>query len=266
MLSARVLWSASALFASCAVSGFVAAQSPTAPAPVEFDAASIKENKTLDAGGTFRLMPRGIGITAQHMPARNLITIAYQLQPFQLLAAPDWARETAYDINAKTGHTAAREQLFVMLQALLTDRFKLAFHRETRQLDGFALVRLRANSLGPTLRPSSLDCATASSAIPRCRQGGITTSPTSGSAKLSGSPIWSLLQIIISQVGAPVSDDTQLTGNFDIELRWSNEVAPSDDLRSIYTALQEQLGLKLERRRVSSEVFVVDRFEHPSPD
>ena len=266
MLSARVLWSASAFFASCAISSFVAAQSPTAPAPAEFDAASIKENKTLDAGGTFRLMPRGIGITAQHMPARNLITIAYELQPFQLIGAPDWARETAYDINAKTGHTAAREQLFVMLQALLTDRFKLAFHRETRQLDGFALVRLRANSLGPTLRPSSLDCATAFSTVPRCRQGGIKMSPTSGSVNVAGLPIWSLLQIIIGQVGAPVSDDTQLTGNFDIELRWSNEVAPSDDLRSIYTALQEQLGLKLERRRVSSEVFVVDRFEHPSPD
>jgi len=91
-------------------------------------------------------------------------------------------------------------------------------------------------------------------------------SPTSGLVNVAGLPIWSLLQIIIGQVGAPVSDDTQLTGNFDIELRWSNEVAPSDDLRSIYTALQEQLGLKLERRRVSSEVFVVDRFEHPSPD
>ena len=89
---------------------------------------------------------------------------------------------------------------------------------------------------------------------------------TSGSVNVAGVPIWSLLQIIIGQVGSPVSDDTELTGTFDIELRWSNEVAPSDDLRSIYTALQEQLGLKLERRRVSSEVFVVDRFEHPSPD
>jgi uncharacterized protein (TIGR03435 family) len=90
--------------------------------------------------------------------------------------------------------------------------------------------------------------------------------PTSASVKIAGVPIWSLLQIIIGQVGAPVSDDTELTGTFDIELRWSNEVAPSDDLRSIYTALQEQLGLKLERRRVSSEVFVIDRVERPSPD
>jgi hypothetical protein len=108
MLSARVLWFASALFASCALSGFVAAQSPTVPAPVEFDAASIKENKTLDAGGTFDLMPRGIGITAQHMPARNLITIAYQLQRSSARRARLGTGD-ACDINAKTGHTAARE-------------------------------------------------------------------------------------------------------------------------------------------------------------
>jgi len=63
-----------------------------------------------------------------------------------------------------------------------------------------------------------------------------------------------------------VSDDTQLTGTFDVDLRWSNEVAPQDDLRSIFTAVQEQLGLKLERRRVTAEVFVVDRIERPTPD
>jgi uncharacterized protein (TIGR03435 family) len=84
--------------------------------------------------------------------------------------------------------------------------------------------------------------------------------------KAVGVPIWSVLQLIISEVGAPVSDATQLTGTFDVDLRWSNEVAPSDDLRPISTALQEQLGLKLERRRVPAEVFIIDRVEHPAPD
>jgi uncharacterized protein (TIGR03435 family) len=80
------------------------------------------------------------------------------------------------------------------------------------------------------------------------------------------SPIWGLIQLVIGRVGAPVSDETQLVGTFDVDLSWSNDVAPTNDLPSIFTALQEQLGLKLEHRRVSAEVFIVDRFEHPTPD
>lgn len=233
----------------------------TPPAQLEFDVASIKENRSLDAGGTMRLMPGG-GITAQHLPARSFITIAYQLQPFQLIGAPDWTRDTYYDITAKPAGSATREQNFTMLQALLTDRFKLAFHRENRQLDGFALVRMRKDRLGPDLRPSTVDCEKAFATTPQCRGGGITTT----TMKAVGVPIWSVLQLVISHVGAPVSDDTELTGTFDVDLRWSNEVAPQDDLRSIFTAVQEQLGLKLERRRVTAEVFVVDRIERPTPD
>ena len=226
---------------------------------VTFDVASIKENKSLDAGGTMRLMPGG-GIRVVHLPARQLVTIAYQLQPFQLVGDPEWARSTYYDIEAKPVDTATREQTFAMLQALLVERFRLAFHRESRQLDGFALVRERTNGLGPNLRPSSVDCEKAFTATPRCRQGRI----TSDTMIAVGTPIWSLLQLVISQVGAPVSDETQLTGPFDFDLRWSNEVAPSGDLPSIYTALQEQLGLKLERRRVAAEMFIVDRLERAS--
>jgi uncharacterized protein (TIGR03435 family) len=81
-----------------------------------------------------------------------------------------------------------------------------------------------------------------------------------------GVPMWSLLQFVISMVNAPVSDETMLTGTYDLELRWSNEVAPSDDSASIFQALQDQLGLKLERRRVQTEVLVVDRIDRPGPD
>lgn len=230
-------------------------------AQVEFDAASIRENTSLDAGGTMRLLPGG-GIRVQNLPARSLVTIAYQLQPFQLVDAPNWARDTRYDVEARPAGGATREQTFAMLQALLVERFKLAFHRESRQVDGFALARVRPNGLGPNLRPSSVDCEKAFAATPRCRQGGI----TSDTMTAVGSPMWSLLQLVVSKVSAPVSDETQLTGPFDFELRWSNEVAPAGDQQSIYTALHEQLGLKLERRRVTTEVFVVDRMERPAPN
>jgi uncharacterized protein (TIGR03435 family) len=149
-----------------------------------------------------------------------------------------------------------------MLQALLRDRFRLAFRRESRQLDGFALVRMRANALGPNLTASAVDCEKDFSSTPQCRQGGI----TSDTMRAVGAPMWNLLQLVIGRVGAPVSDETQLAGAYDFDLRWSDDLVPSDDRPTIYTALQEQLGLKLERRRVMSEMVVVERMERASPN
>jgi uncharacterized protein (TIGR03435 family) len=228
-------------------------------AQFEFEVASLKESKSLDTGGTMRFMPDG-GIRGQNMPARSLITIAYQLQPYQLVGAPDWTRDTRYDIDARPSDVATREQSRAMLQALLVERFRLTFHRESRQIDGFALVRAREGRLGPNLRPSNVDCEQAFSSAPRCREGAI----TSDAMRAVGTPMWSLVQLVISQVGAPVSDETQLAGTYDFDLRWSNEVAPPDDRQTIYTALQEQLGLKLERRRVMDDVLIIDGMERAS--
>src|SRR5436190_24355324 len=78
-------------------------------AQLEFDAASIKENKTLAGGGSLRFMPGG-GITAVHIPARGFITIAFDLKGFQLVGAPDWWQDAPYDLVAKPEGTATREQ------------------------------------------------------------------------------------------------------------------------------------------------------------
>lgn len=228
---------------------------------VEFDVASIKESKTLASGGTMRLMPGG-GILVEHLPARSLITIGYKLQPYQLIGAPDWTRNTYYDINAKPSAASSRAQTFEMIQALLVERFSFRGHREQRMLDGYALVPMKSGELGPALKVSSVDCEKEFATTPRCRQGGITAT----TMKAAGTPMWSLLQFVISMVNAPVSDETMLTGTYDFELRWSNDVAPADDSPTIFLALQDQLGLKLERRRVQSEVLIVDRLEHPTPD
>jgi len=237
----------------------------TPAAQVEFDAASIKESKGVSDVGVMRLMPGG-GITGQHLPVLQYVTVAYQLQPFQLVGAPGWTRNTYYDIVAKSAGAGTREHTFAMLQTLLIDRFKLTFHREKRQMDGFALVRARPNELGPGLRPSTMNCEKEFATVPKCREGHVAYTATVNTMKLAGSPIWSVLQAAINQLGASVSDETQLVGTFDIDLRWSNEVAPADDLPSLVTALQDQLGLKLERRRVTVDVFIVDRIERPLPD
>jgi uncharacterized protein (TIGR03435 family) len=149
-----------------------------------------------------------------------------------------------------------------MLQGLLVDRFMLAFHRETRQVDGYTMVRTHPDTLGPGLRGSAFDCEKQMQTVPQCRTGGITAT----SFKATGAPMWSLLQLIVSRANGPVTDETGLAGTYDIELNWSNDVAPTDDATTIFTALQEQLGLKLERRRVSAEMFVIDRLEKPMAD
>ena len=228
---------------------------------VAFDVASIKESTSLADGGSLRFMPDG-GVRAGNITARVLVTLAYRLQGYQLVNAPGWASEARYNIEAKPAAPSPREQTYEMLQALLVERFRLAFHRESRDVDGFALVRVRPDRLGPDLKPSEVDCEKNFAATPRCRQGGITSETMS----TVGAPIWNLLQLVISKVGAPVSDETGLTGTYDFQLRWSNDVASADDRTSIFTALQEQLGLRLERRRTKTEVLVVDRFERPTPD
>jgi len=230
-------------------------------AQAEFDVTSIKENAAPGDGDSLRFMPSG-GVEARHFPAWNLITLAHQIQGYQLIGAPEWAREAYYDVSAKPAEKAPREQIFKMMQAMLVDRFKLAYHRENRQLDGFALVRVRRDGLGPNMHASQFDCEKNFAASPQCRIGGITAT----TFKANGAPVWSLLQVIIGRVSAPVSDDTGLTATYDIELNWSNDVAPTGDVPTMFTALQEQLGLKLERRRVDTDVFVVDRFERPTLD
>ena len=233
-----------------------------AVAQVSFDVASVKENTQPAGPSGLRRSPDG-ALRAERMRARFLITIAYGLQPFQLVGAPAWANDTYYDINAKPapGSSTSREQMSDMLQALLVQRFKLTFHREARLVDGFALVQIQRGALGRDLKASALDCEK-TPAIRACGQGGM-----SGTAfKVSGAPMWTLVQQLVAAVNGPVVDETGLSGTYDIDLRWSNDAAPADDLPSLFTAIQEQLGLRLERRRVSADMFVVDRLERPAPD
>jgi len=227
----------------------------------EFDVASVRESRSVEAGGTLRFMPDG-GIQAQATPVRALIAVAFGLQSYQVLGAPDWSREIRYDVHAKPVEPVAPEQTRAMLQALLIDRFQLIFRRERRELDGFRMVRSSPDRLGPTIRPSRFDCGKVVAIEPACRVGSITLD----SMKAVGLPIRSLLRAAVAATGAPVADETGLASTYDFELRWSNELGPSDDRPSFVTALQEQLGLRLERQRVTDDVFVVERLQRASPN
>lgn len=237
----------------------------TLPGQSQFDVASVKENTSGDAGGTLRFSPDG-GIRAQNLPVGSLITTAYGLQPFQLAGAPGWTRDARFDVNAKPAATVNRPQSLEMLQGLLVERFRLTAHRESRQFDGFALLRVNDARLGPGLRPSTVDCEAAFATTPRCKEGRIVFGGTTNTMKAVGVPIQRIVQLAVGYMRAPVVDETRLAGTFDFDLQWTEELAPSGDVPGLPTALLEQLGLKLDGRPVTSEVFVVDRIERPAPD
>ena len=137
--------------------GTVLALNAGAAGQIVFDVASIKENREPGGPGGLRRAPDG-SLRTERFRAQFLITIAYRLQPFQLVGAPAWANNTYYDINARpaAGSSTSRDQMSDMLQTLLVERFKLAFHREVRPVDGYALVQLKRGTLGPDLTDTYL--------------------------------------------------------------------------------------------------------------
>jgi uncharacterized protein (TIGR03435 family) len=273
---------------ACAI---VAAQSRPS-----FEVASVKPNTGGDNRMMLGMQPGG-GITATNMPLRALVTWAYQLQDFQLVGAPEWIDNERFNITAKAtvegvqGQPSEAEMRDVRqrMQSLLEERFKLAAHRETRPLPVYALVLARPDGkLGPQLRPSTVDCAAMAG---RGRQAGPMAPPAPGERPPCGmmmrpgaiaagaTTISQLIQPLSMFTHRTVIDHTGLKGNFDIDLSFTPDqmpagapppgvAAPPIDPNgpSIFTALQEQLGLKLESENAPVEVLVIDRVERPTPD
>jgi uncharacterized protein (TIGR03435 family) len=164
-----------------------------------------------------------------------------------------------------------------MLRALLADRFGLRVHTETRQDDGFALVTARTDGrLGPGLRRTQITCAilesvaptTARADLPACAlQRGFANGLTT--ASLRGATLDRLALLLQSATGRSVVDRTGLAGGFDIDLEWASDDAllasrEPDSRPGIVTAVQDQLGLKLEPSRAPLEVLIIDAVERPT--
>jgi uncharacterized protein (TIGR03435 family) len=225
--------------------------------PRAFDAVSIKESEpTGTSGGGMRLLKGDIRV--EHLPASSIVGIAHQLDSYRVVNAPDWTTATYYDILAKADAETSREDTFAMMRAMLVERFRLVAHRETQPVQGFAIVRASSN-LGPGLRPSTINCEE-NPRGPRCAEGAITLT----SLRAFGSPIANVVKIVSSVMRAPIIDKTNMTGTFDVDLRWSRDASPTDDTPVMPTALQEQLGLRLQREPVPTEVLVIDHIERPT--
>jgi len=256
-------------------------------APRSFEVASIKPHDqanprsmmVADASGRF---------TAVNISAVMLIRTAYSLQNDQVAGGPDWLRSATFDISAKAEDGTPVAAMGPMLQSLLADRFQLTSHRETRELPVYGLVKARGDGqLGPRLVPNG--CVwdfTKPPAPPKPGEpvcGNI--SEGFGRMTLNAIPIPGFLQYLAPKVNRVILDRTGLTGNFNIELQWTPDNLPprppglpaDQPLRvngesidpngpSLFTALQEQLGLRLESTRGPVEVLVIDRLVRPSPD
>jgi uncharacterized protein (TIGR03435 family) len=238
---------------------------------LEFDVASIKPN--LDrTGGSITRTPGGLA--ARNTPFSLLIEMAFQTKLLDLTAVPDALRSERFDIVAKASEKISGDQYWEMLQALLEDRFKLKYHREARDAQLYALILAKGKSLGPKISHSANpDCPVNPSGADFC---GVQARP----GRMNGQRV-SMARIareLSPFAGRPVEDRTLLAGSFDFELRWTPDQFRSDDGKikylngdpidpagpSFFTAVQEQLGLKLESRKGPIEMLVIDHAESPS--
>jgi uncharacterized protein (TIGR03435 family) len=277
---------------------------PAADATLAFDVASVKPNKTGDARVSVANEPNG-RFTMTNVPAQLMLVIAYQLQPYQIIGAPSWLDSDRFDLVAKApesrpapagGGNTGPGPLQFMLRNMLAERFKLKAHTDTRDLPIYALVLARGDGkLGPKLQPSSVECG-----APGRGQGpgagaarGRGPAPQSGaqwndnlpacsifasaaSVGGQGLPLSQLATNLSQRVGRTVVDRTGLSGRYDFLLEYTPEPpagaspgsgAGSDpDRPSIYAALQEQLGLKLDAQRGAVDVLVIDGIQHPTED
>jgi uncharacterized protein (TIGR03435 family) len=271
------------------------AQAPDPNVPLYFEAASVKPNKSGEQGSSIRRQPGG-RLTATNMPLRALITFAFQLQPFQLVGDPSWIRNENFDIVAKMEGDPApvppgqgADPLMLAMRTLLADRFKLAVHRETREMDIYALVMARPDGQpGPTLKPTTQDCAALMAAARGGPPPGPPPGPNSpivcgmrgspGRIQAGAMPMNVFANNLSGRVQRTVVDRTGLTGGWDFEINFAPESAPiplppgvdlppgDPTAPSLFTAIQEQLGLRLQSTKGPVEVLVVDGIERPTAD
>jgi len=237
-------------------------QSVENKARLAFEVATVKPSPAGARGGGIRPLPGGQTYIACNIPLRVMIALMYHVTDSQISGGPDWINTERYDVEAKAEHPASLEELHEMFQTLLTDRFKLRFHRETKELPAYVLTVDRS---GPKLK---LNESPEQFEIPVKGPPGKMVGERVSMSHLS----WILAQIL----NRPVVDKTGLDRYYDFTLEWSPEPPPglaAADGRepppdgkgpTIFTALREQLGLKLDSQKGPVDVFVIDHVERSS--
>ncbi len=223
----------------------------TSTQKLAFEVASIGRNLSGSDISSNRLQPGG-RLTMINRSLENIIREVYGFQTFQVAGASEWMRNERWDIVAKADGDPSFDQILGMMKALLADRFKLVSHYESREMPIYALVAARADRrLGPELKTSTASCPL------QCR-----TNMSAGRIVAVGRTMSDLARNLSAVAGRAVQDKSDVPGAFDAELTWNDtEQGPS-----LFTAVQEQLGLKLEPQRGLVDTFVIDSAESPSED
>ena len=273
----------------------IAASLTLAQATPQFDVVSIRPNTSGEAMNRLAIEPGG-RYRWTNTTLQQLIGMSYQRRGFdnrEIIGGPDWVASARFDVIAHAGSSTPLIDpsgfpgpLFAMVRAMLEDRFQLRVHNEQRERSVYALMLARRDGrVGPRLTPSDIDCAAVlhdqvQGKRPELTPAGLlpcAIRPAPGRLQGSALSLEGFTGVLASLLGRPVIDRTGLSGNFDIDLEFAPELvqglagAPVDtppparsDLPSVFTALQEQLGLKLESTRAPVDVLVIDRAERPS--
>lgn len=251
-----------------------------------------------------RTFPGG-RLTAGFTTLRALILRAYNIKDYQLEGGPAWVGSSNFEINAKASGDATTEEFNAMLKALLIERFALRTRTESRQLPQYVLTVARSDGkLGPALKPTSAGCIAEMEArrqnpgqptttagrlnvrtieemremmrTPSCGASSMFSNPTSTTFSTGGMPLTNLVSRLSSELNAPVVDKTGLSGPFDVVLEYeptrrptgaTSPAAVQDDFAPpLRSALQQQLGLKLEEAKGPVDVLIIESVEQPTPD
>ncbi len=269
------------VLAACIAAGQTAQSQPA------FEVASIKPSDPANGGTQIGVSPGGV-FTAKNVTVKALIQQAYELRDFQISGGPGWVETERYDIIAK-GQVGVseddvrkmtkeqlrhlQEQFRLELRALLSNRFQLKVHQDSKELPGFALVIAKG---GDKLRavPGGAESPDGLNGLTMKRN-------ETGLWEMTGRdvPVASLVQILARQVGSTVVDRTGLTGNYDFTMTFSPDIdqrppepglegdsRPAIDAAgpSVFAALQQQLGLRLETQKTPVVIVVIDSVQKPS--
>lgn len=218
----------------------------SAQTPAAFEVATIKRSPPGHAG--FQIFSRGPGrLSVLTGTVRDLVKVAFNLRNDQVTGGPGWASTDAFDINAKAAEPLDYPRLRLMLRPLLAERFAMVYHFHKRTLPVYVLVVKKSGA-----------------GLKEVPEPGFGVGGGKGRLRGLGASMASLAAVLSDQLGRVVLDQTGLKGNYNFTLEFAPDDAPDTASASVFTAIQEQLGLKLKPRRAPVDVLVIDRVQKPS--
>lgn len=249
-------------------------QSEVLTGSAKFEVASIKPTDPSFSGTKVQILPNDNMVDIRGLTLKGLIELAYNpgfglLHPSLVTGGPKWYDRDRYDVLAKSEGPGipSQEERKQMLRSLLTERFRLTFHRKSKEITAFALV---VGKKGPRMKEGKPDANGAPSIVLR----GLSMTGRNASMPELAATLQPMMPLVDpAHADFPVVDRTGLTGRFDFDLKFALEqtkaevdTALNPDIPDLFTAIQEQLGLKLSLMKTPVEALVVDHAELPSPN